>query len=84
MGARAPADLGAPIPLPLNPLGTVPVLVDGPVVLRESHVILRDLAARERATHLLPQGTAARAQVEQRSELGLAPRSNPWAVTQAV
>ena len=51
--------------LALNPLGTVPVLVDGPVVLRESHVILRYLAARERATHLLPEAPAARALVEQ-------------------
>jgi len=51
--------------LALNPLGTVPVLVDGEVVLRESHVILRYLAARDRATHLLPEAPAARARVEQ-------------------
>ncbi|MBL6081970.1 glutathione S-transferase family protein [Belnapia sp. T18] len=54
----------------LNPLGTVPVLiddglVDGAVVLRESHVILRYLAAREGAVHLLPEAPAARALVEQ-------------------
>ncbi len=51
--------------LALNPLGTVPVLVDGEVVLRESHVILRYLAAREGAVHLLPEAPAARALVEQ-------------------
>ncbi|SDC74345.1 glutathione S-transferase family protein [Belnapia rosea] len=51
--------------LALNPLGTVPVLVDGGLVLRESHVILRYLAAREAATHLLPEAPAARAWVEQ-------------------
>ncbi|SDB52924.1 glutathione S-transferase family protein [Belnapia rosea] len=51
--------------LALNPLGTVPVLVDGELVLRESHVILRYLAVREAATHLLPEAPAARARVEQ-------------------
>jgi glutathione S-transferase len=43
----------------------VPVLTDGEVVLRESHVILRYLAAREGAVHLLPEAPAARARVEQ-------------------
>ena len=51
--------------LALNPLGTVPVLVDGDTVLRESHVILRYLAARQGTTALLPEAPAARAQVEQ-------------------
>ena len=51
--------------LALNSLRTVPVLVDGEVVLRESHVILRYLAAREGAVHLLPEAPAARARVEQ-------------------
>lgn len=49
----------------LNPLGTVPVLRDGDAVLRESHVILRYLAAREGADHLLPAAPLARARVEQ-------------------
>lgn len=55
--------------LALNPLGTVPVLVDGPAgeggaVIRESHVILRYLAARENAFTLYPTVLAERARVE--------------------
>lgn len=54
----------APEFLALNPLGTVPVLLDGAAVIRESHVILRYLAARERAVALYPESLAARAGVE--------------------
>lgn len=50
--------------LALNPLGTVPVLVDGESAIRESHVILRYLAAREGAEALYPTPLAARARVE--------------------
>jgi glutathione S-transferase len=54
--------------LALNPLGTVPVLVDGPMeggaVIRESHVILRYLAARAGAEALYPTALAARGRVE--------------------
>ena len=50
--------------LALNPLGTVPVLVDGAAVIRESHVILRYLAARAGAEALYPTPLAARARVE--------------------
>lgn len=50
--------------LALNPLGTVPVLVDGPAVIRESYVILRYLAAREGAAALYPTVLAERACVE--------------------
>lgn len=50
--------------LVLNPLGTVPVLVDGAAVIRESHVILRYLAAREGAEALYPAALAERAKVE--------------------
>ena len=50
--------------LALNPLGTVPVLVDGSAVIRESHVILRYLAARAGAEALYPTELAARARVE--------------------
>lgn len=50
--------------LALNPLGTVPVLLDGAAVIRESHVILRYLAAREGAVALYPAGLAERARVE--------------------
>ena len=49
----------------LNPLGTVPVLQDGVVVVRESHVILRYLASRQRAFTLYPEPLADRARVEQ-------------------
>ena len=50
--------------LALNPLGTVPVLLDGDAVIRESHVILRYLASRQSAWALYPQGLVARARVE--------------------
>ena len=54
----------APEFLAINPLGTVPVLLDGAAVIRESHVILRYLAARQAAWALYPQDLAARAGVE--------------------
>lgn len=57
-------DTQVPEFLALNPLGTVPVLVDGPAVIRESHVILRYLASRQRAWGLYPQELVARAGVE--------------------
>ncbi len=50
--------------LALNPLGTVPVLVDGAAVLRESHVIMRYLADTRGRDDLLPRAPYARAPVE--------------------
>ncbi len=48
----------------LNPVGMIPVVVDGEVVLWESNVILRYLAAKHGRTDLLPEDPAARARVE--------------------
>ena len=54
----------APEFLALNPLGTVPVLLDGAHAIRESHVILRYLATRQGAEALYPRDPLARAGVE--------------------
>lgn len=62
---RGHRDTSEPAFRALNPLGTVPVLLDGNAVLRESHVILRYLARREGADHLLPRDPLAAARVEQ-------------------
>ncbi|MCR0985693.1 glutathione S-transferase family protein [Roseomonas populi] len=53
----------------LNPNGRVPTLVDGDVVLWESHSILRYLALRQieqepEAASIYPEGAAARARVD--------------------
>ena len=57
--------LSSPEFLALNPVGLVPVLRDGALVLRESNTICRYLAARHGRTDLLPAAPAKRAQVEQ-------------------
>ncbi len=62
---RGHRDTKVPEFLALNPLGTVPVLVDGEAVLRESHVILRYLATRQGAEALYPTALLPRVQVEQ-------------------
>lgn len=49
----------------LNPIGLVPVLIDGTAVLWESNTICRYLAARQRRHDLLPAEPLARARVEQ-------------------
>ena len=51
--------------LALNPLGLVPVLVDGDVVLRESNTICRYLAGKAGRGDLLPVDPARRGAVEQ-------------------
>ena len=49
----------------LNPNATVPVLVDGDLVLWESNAILRYLAAQHGRDDLLPRAARARAPVDQ-------------------
>ena len=48
----------------VNPLGGIPTLIDGSVVLAESQAILRYLAAREGRTDLLPGAPRERAPVD--------------------
>lgn len=48
----------------LNPNGLVPTLEDGPLVLWESHVIVRYLASKHEAYHLYPTNPAERAKRE--------------------
>lgn len=48
----------------LNPFSVVPVIDDGGFVLRESHTIVRYLAAKHRRFDLYPDGLQARAHVE--------------------
>lgn len=51
--------------LQLNPNGTVPVLIDGDVVIWESNTILRYLANRQHATASYPADPWTRARCEQ-------------------
>lgn len=48
----------------LNPNGLVPVIEDGPLVLWESHTIVRYLASKHGATQLYPTDLSERAQSE--------------------
>jgi glutathione S-transferase len=50
--------------LKLNPNGKVPTVVDGDLVIWESHTILRYLATKHGKTDLYPTDAAARSQVE--------------------
>jgi glutathione S-transferase len=50
--------------LRLNPVAQVPVVLDGDLVLRESHAILRYLCLKHAAEHLYPSPPAQRFQVE--------------------
>ena len=51
--------------LALNPVAQVPVVIDGDLVLRESHAILRYLAAKHGAEALYPTAPDKRVQIEQ-------------------
>lgn len=60
---RVHNNTGTPEFLALNPTNKVPVLIDGDVVIWESHTILRYLAAKSWSP-LYPTDLAARSQVE--------------------
>ncbi len=60
----APLSLRSEEYLQLNPLGLIPVVVDDGFVLRESNTICRYLATKHRASNLLPEQAAQRAEVE--------------------
>lgn len=51
--------------LALNPLGGIPALRDGELVISESHTILRHLARREGRADLYPDAAAERAAVDE-------------------
>lgn len=50
--------------LAVNPIGGIPALIDGELVLAESNTILRYLAEREGRDDLLPADAAERAQID--------------------
>jgi glutathione S-transferase len=64
----------------LNPVGMVPVIDDGGVVVWESNVIVRYLAASRGRTDLLPTDPAARARVEQWMDWQGSDLNNSWRV----
>ncbi|HLO92774.1 MAG TPA: glutathione S-transferase [Burkholderiaceae bacterium] len=70
--------LQSPEFLALNPLGMVPVLVDGGAVLRESNTLCRYLAAKAGRTDLLPDEAVARARVEQWMDWQATELNNSW------
>jgi glutathione S-transferase len=51
--------------LKLNPVAQIPVVLDGDLVLRESHAILRYLATKHRAETAYPSAPEKRVRVEQ-------------------
>ena len=75
VGFRDPRE---PAFLALNPNATVPVLVDGDVVLWESNTVCRYLAASRLRTDLLPSDPAARAKVEQWMDWQVAELNRAW------
>jgi glutathione S-transferase len=66
--------------LALNPNALIPVLIDGDFVLWESNSICRYLAAKARATQLLPADPQARARVEQWMDWQAGELNNSWRV----
>ncbi len=70
--------LQSPEFLALNPLGMVPVLVDGGAVLRESNTLCRYVAARAGRLDLLPTEALPRARVEQWMDWQATELNNAW------
>ncbi|MDL5033292.1 glutathione S-transferase N-terminal domain-containing protein [Pelomonas sp. APW6] len=70
--------LRSPEFLALNPLGMIPVLVDGDAVLRESNTLCRYVAARAGRQDLLPTEALARARVEQWMDWQATELNNAW------
>jgi len=64
----------------INPLGLVPAVRDGDTVVGESNVIIRYLARREGAEHLLPGDAAAAARIEQWMDWQAAEMVRPFRV----
>lgn len=62
----------------MNPNALVPVLVDDDVVLWESNVIVRYLAAKHQRRDLLPSAPAARAHVEKWMDWQASEFNNAW------
>lgn len=60
---KLPDGIKSPAYLKLNPLGKIPVLIDGKAVVYESPVIVDYLEAKSRAKRLLPSAAKAAAQV---------------------
>lgn len=61
-GSRSTADAAF---LAVNPIGLVPAVIDGEVLLRESNTILRYLASKYGPESIYPRDLAERAHVEQ-------------------
>lgn len=70
--------LQSPAFLALNPLGMVPVLVDGDRVLRESNTLCRYIATRAGRQDLLPDEAGSRAEVEQWMDWQATELNNSW------
>lgn len=68
----------APAFLALNPVGLVPVVIDGVHVLRESNTIVRYLAAKHGRTDLLPPSPSERAMVEMWMDWQASEFNNAW------
>jgi glutathione S-transferase len=66
--------------LALNPVGMVPVIDDGGVIVWESNTIIRYLAASRGRDDLLPGGSVRRAQVEQWMDWQASDLNNSWRV----